>query len=219
MRWFNFAHHKWLDLLFPPRADEIVLRDVSIDDFLAKVAPRLVPETRPGTVALLSFGDPSVRAVLHEAKYHGNEHAFLFLATALADYLRDADDLPKTRFNLVFVPVPLGKERRKKRGYNQIEEVAKRAVRELEIKIDTDLLIRTRETTSQVSLPREKREENMRGAFTASLKLRSASRAEISKHTYIVVDDVITTGATLQAAIDALKEVGAEHIIPLALAH
>ncbi|MDP3762856.1 MAG: hypothetical protein Q8Q97_02180, partial [bacterium] len=70
-----------------------VLRDVSADAFLALVAPRLVPATRPGTVALLPFGDPSVRAAIHEAKYHGSERAFAFLAAVLAEYLRDADDV------------------------------------------------------------------------------------------------------------------------------
>ena len=91
---------RWLDFIFPPRADEIVLRNISDDDFLTLVAPRLVPETRPGTVALLPFHDPRVRAAIHEAKYHGSERAFGLLALALAEYLRDADDLPKTRFDL-----------------------------------------------------------------------------------------------------------------------
>ena len=78
--------------------------------------------------------------------------------------------------------------------------------------IDATSLVRTRETISQVSLAREKREENMRGAFRAAHSIDPS-------HTYIVIDDVITTGATLQAAVDALKEAGAVHIIPLALAH
>lgn len=201
------------DFLFPPRVDEIVLRDISDDDFLAKVAPRLVPATRPGTVALLSFGDASVRAAIHEAKYHGSERAFRMLGSALADYLLDADDIRATRLNLVaLVPVPLGKERLTERGFNQVEEVAKRAVRELGIKIETGLLVRTRETVSQISLAREKREENMRGAFKTTRRTDSA-------YTYIIIDDVITTGATLQSAINAMQDAGAEHIIPLALAH
>lgn len=209
------------DFLFPPRVDEALLRDVSIDEFLTHLTPRVTPYTRPETVTLLPFNKPIVRAAIHEAKYHGSEQAFHFLGTALAEYLRDADDLPKTRFdlensdlrsNLVLVPVPLGDLRRKERGFNQIEEVAKRARKELTLSIDTTLLKRTRETASQVSLPREAREENMRGAF------RATRHADPSL-TYIVIDDVITTGATLQAAIDALREAGAEHIVSLALAH
>lgn len=198
-----------LDFIFPPRADEISLRGISDDDFLAKMAPRLVPGTRPGTVALLSFGDESVRSAIHEAKYRGSERAFRLLALALTDYLRDDDERPPRSF---IVPVPLGKERLKERRFNQVEEVAKRAVQELEIKIENDLLIRTRETVSQISLAREKREENMRGAF------KTARRADPT-YTYIVIDDVITTGATLQACIDTLRDAGAKHIIPLALAH
>lgn len=210
---------RFLDFLFPPRVDEIAVRETSVDAFLALMAPRLAPETRPETVALLSFADERVRATIHEAKYHGNGHAFELLAAALADYLRDADDGYRKP---LIIPVPLGAVRRKERGFNQVEEIARRAADELGIPVDATLLLRTRETTSQVSLKRRERERNMRGAFTTSPRLRStggAARSIDPSHTYIVIDDVITTGATLQSAIDTLASAGAEHIIPLALAH
>lgn len=199
----------FFDFLFPPRVDEALLRDVSTDEFLALVAPCLVLATRPETVTLLPFTNPNVRSAIHEAKYHGSERAFTFLATALAEYLRDADDIRTP----VIVPVPLGEARRKERGFNQVEEIANRAAKQLGgATVDTTLLERTRETTSQVSLPRQQREENMRGAF------RATRRADPTR-AYIIIDDVITTGATLGAAIAALREAGATHIIPLALAH
>lgn len=206
------------DFLFLPRADEIAVRDISTDDFLTKVSPSLVPYTRPATVVLMPFHDPVVRSAIHEAKYHGNERAFELLALALTDYLRDADDVGRTTSNICLVPVPLGKERRKERGFNQVEEVARRVAKEFKIQVKTKILVRTRETTSQISLPREEREKNLRGAFIVSPKLEERRRIDPTC-TYILVDDVITTGATLQSAIDALKDAGASHIIPLALAH
>ena len=202
----------WLDFLFPPRVDEMALRGISADDFLALIAPQLVPPTEPETGALFSFSDTAVRAAIHEAKYHGSEKAFGLLSAALAEYLHEADDIEHRKSRISIVPVPLGKERHRERGFNQIEEIVKLVSKEFPVTIDATLLERTRETASQVSLPRREREENMRGAF------RATRRADAS-HTYIVIDDVITTGATLQAAIDALKKASATHIVPLALAH
>ena len=192
-----------LDLLFPPRPDERLVREDTPEDFLTHLSPVLVPETRPGTVALLPFSRPSVRGALHEAKYHGSEHAFSLLGAALAEYLADIhSDAPLdegfTR-SITIVPVPLGQVRERERGFNQVEEVARRALRGLdpnEFVLNIDLLERVKETQSQVSLERSRREANMRGAF--------ACRQDADPtHLYIVLDDVVTTGATLQAALDA----------------
>src|SRR3989344_4295184 len=196
---------RFFDLLFPPRTDEIVLRDISEDAFLVRVAPQLVPVTEPEAVALFPFSEPLVRSAIHEAKYHGSEHAFHLLSLALGEYLQDMDDAGRKTF---IIPIPLGKARAKERGFNQVEEIARRALQELDARgasgfvLEIDLLKRTRETASQVSLPREKREENMRDAFSAIFPANPT-------HTYIVIDDVITTGATLQAAILALRAAGA----------
>lgn len=205
------------DILFPPREDEKILRTVSDDEFLSLVAPRLVGTTRPGTVALLPFQHSSVRSAIHEAKYHGNQRAFRLLALALADYLRDTDDVGRTTSYIAIVPVPLGEKRRKERGFNQAEEVVRKALCDIDknvFELAPRVLERTRETVSQISLPRREREKNMRGAFGATHPLDPS-------RTYIIIDDVLTTGATLQAAIDALIAAGVEsdHIIPIALAH
>ncbi len=213
---------KIYDCLFPPRVDEVILREVSIDDFLKIISPRLVPETRPGTVALFPFSDSRVRAAIHEAKYHGSDHAFKLLGSALSDYLRDCDDSGQRASNIKLIPIPLGKKRRADRGFNQVEEVAKQATKELSIEMTTniltDLLLRKRETKSQVSLQRNKREKNMHGAFYIPLTLQAYVKNNPA-HIYIILDDVLTTGATLQAAIDTLQKAGATHIIPLAFAH
>ena len=198
-----------LDALFPPREDEKIVRELPPEALLTYLTPQLVSATRPRTVALLPFTEPVVRSAIHEAKYHGSPRALALLAHVLTTHLTTYEPESPAA---ILVPIPLGTQRRRERGYNQIEEIAKRAVRKLEVTLVPTLLERTRETVSQISLPRRAREENMRGAFKASSPLDP-------RGTYIVVDDVLTTGATLQAALDALRAAGAEHIVPLALAH
>lgn len=200
-----------VDLLFPPREDERIVRELTADAFVALLAPRRVQTTSPETLVLLPFSDARVRAVVHEAKYHGNERAFALLASALETYLRGAEAVhPEPA--AILMPVPLGRARRRERGFNQAEEVARRAAALRGMRIDPTLLVRIRETESQVSLQRARRLENMRGAFRAPRPLDPA-------YLYMVLDDVMTTGATLQAAIDALRARGARRILPIALAH
>lgn len=202
-----------LDLLFPPRVDERLLRETPLDAFLSRMQPSAITTTRPATAALFAFSDPVVRSALHEAKYHGNRRAFGYLGAALADFLTDRDEGRCT--SSIMIPIPLGKKRARERGFNQVEETIRAALPHLPtdttLTLETTLLVRTRETVSQVSLERERREANVRNAFLA--------RALRPDATYLLIDDVLTTGATLQAAIDALTAAGARTILPLALAH
>ncbi len=200
----------FLDFLFPLRSDEKIVCGIETSAFLELLRPELVPETRPGTASLLPFHRPEVRAVLHEAKYHGNPRSFELLGLALREYLADLDLMRAQDVSVV--PIPLGRARQKERGFNQVEEVVKYALRELPFRLEPALLVRVRDTASQVSLPRHEREKNMRGAFLSADAVTPAS-------TYLLVDDVITTGATLQAAVTALTEAGATYVIPIALAH
>lgn len=197
----------FLDILFPVRDDEAATRTLSNELFLPLLKPRTIHKTDPATTALLPFGDDRVRSVLHEAKYHGNEHSFSLLASVLTTHLR-TQELKQA----VLIPVPLGRKRLRTRGFNQVEEVLKCSSKELGLPVDANSLVRTKETISQVSLPRFARAKNMQGAFSVTHPLDPSC-------TYILVDDVLTTGATLQSALQALKSAGALQLVSIALAH
>ncbi len=201
-----------LDILLPPRIDEKKVRELSDESFFERVSVRTVQKCAPSATVLLSFADSSVRATIHEAKYHHNPRAIELLGLVMRDYLIEMyseEGFGKT----VLIPIPLSKERGTTRGYNQTEEILREAVKDDAFDITPDNLLRIRDTVSQTKLSRVNRMRNMRGAF-------SAAHVALDKNkTYIIFDDVITTGATMQEAIDALTKGGAKHILPLALAH
>jgi ComF family protein len=106
--------------------------------------------------------------------------------------------------------VPLHWKRRAWRGYNQSAEVAERLARRLKLPFHENLLRRTRPTPVQTNLSATKRRENVRNAFSPRRRLEGAS--------VLLVDDVMTTGATCHYAAKALKEAGASKVIAAILA-
>ena len=202
------------DAVFPPRPTRRrVDRLVSL---MHESSLRLI-ELRSPVTAILPYRNPDVQACIIETKYHDHRKARKLLAAVLAEYLHEtiADLRAYDASPLVLVPIPLSAHRRRSRGYNQVEAICREAVSGISsalIRIDSSLLLRTRDTVPQTRLARIERLANMQGAFRASQALESST-------TYIVIDDVVTTGATLHAAVAALEEAGATRIIPLALAH
>lgn len=201
-----------LDLVFPPREDESVLRSISTETFCELVSPTLVPTTTPETSTLLHFNHPLVRASIHECKYHKNTQATSLLAEALTTYIAEVvlDQYELEGSSYVLLPMPLSRERLRERGYNQVELVVREAAKTLSLQVARGL-VKVRNTKSQTSLTKFERLQNQRGAFLAS--------AIHPNTTYILIDDVLTTGATMQAAIDALITAGVTRIVPIALAH
>jgi ComF family protein len=205
-----------LDAILPPRASETLVRHASVEAVGAFAAPQLVETCVPATTALLPYRAPLVRALIVEAKYRNSAHAHAILGAVLREYLEYLENDRRTLAgsSFVLVPVPLGRKRQGARGYNQAERICRAAlVPPCEgWRLETDLLVRDRETAPQTSLSRDARRENVRGAFHVSRPLDPSA-------TYIVVVDVVTTGATLSSAAAALREAGARSLEPLALAH
>ncbi len=109
------------------------------------------------------------------------------------------------------LPLPLARERLAERGFNQALELARALAPG---KVRSDLLLRLRNTASQAELGLAARRRNMQGAFAVE-PLRAA---EVAGRRLVLVDDVMTSGASLHAAAVALRQAGAAHITAIVLA-
>ncbi|OQW95927.1 MAG: hypothetical protein BWK79_00755 [Beggiatoa sp. IS2] len=137
--------------------------------------------------------------LIHAAKYSGNFGVLFLLGEIMATHLH-IDNRPE-----VLIPVPLHPRRLRQRGYNQSLELAKIVARHTGIPIDYKACVRQRYTVPQVSLQRLQREENIRGAF----RVQSASL----KWTHVaILDDVMTTGSTVQELARVLTAAGVKRV-------
>lgn len=112
----------------------------------------------------------------------------------------------------VVVPVPLHPDRQRERGYNQAELIARPLARCLHLKQGAYLLMRTRPRPARLVLSRKEHWESVRGAYATRKGLR------VDKLRVLLVDDVMTTGATLDACARALKSAGASSVLGLTVA-
>ncbi len=199
-----------LDLVFPPRETELLVRSIRPEALASLVNP---VTNEAGVVALLPYREPLVHALIIETKYHGNTAASSLLASVLSDYLleRMSEETELERRNIALIPLPLSGKRKRERGYNQVEQVLQEAATQLGAHMETNLLTRTRHTTPQTRLSKEERRTNVTDAFRTT--------TPDPAYLYIVVDDVLTTGATLAEAVHTLTKAGADRVIAVALAH
>ncbi len=168
-------------------------------------------EARSGLDGLsaCAFHSGPLREAVHELKYNDLRALAAPLAALMA---RCWVELAPAGLDLdAVVPVPLHRSRERERGYNQAALLARELAECLGLPVKEDILFRTRATPPQVGLSAEERRANVLGAFRCQSGSLTGSRV-------LLVDDVCTTGATLEAAAVALHEGGATLIWAYTLA-
>ena len=150
--------------------------------------------------------DRELRELIHLFKYERIEPAARILGSMLAEGIHKLD-LPAG--SVLVVPVPLHGSKKRDRGFNQAELIARSALKQAELPcaaLATDLLERIRPTVSQIGLTRPQRAENIRGAFRVKHLTKVAGRK------VLLVDDVLTTGTTANECARILLKAGAEKV-------
>ncbi len=174
------------------------------------LACRLVP---PSFIRAVSFGpyEGRMRKAIHALKYDGMHGASSELGEMLAEAIGQlASEAPA---EMLVVPVPLHRAKQSQRGFNQARSLARAAIDSLrkshpawQLTLAPAALMRLRSTESQAGLTPRQRRQNVRGAFKVS-----TPSAVDGKHV-LVIDDILTTGATARATALALANAGAASV-------
>ncbi len=144
------------------------------------------------------------QGLIYALKYQGADYVAPYMGEFMARRFSGLAELAEAN---VVIPVPLYKTRLKKRGYNQSELLARAFCKATGLALDTTSLVRVRDTQSQTHLGREKRLENMTDAFVVN------NPQPVKGKTVLLIDDVATTGATLEGCAQALRKAGAKRVL------
>jgi len=217
-----------LDLLFPPRC--VGCREVGnllcarCSERFELVEPPLCPHCGRSTAngrlcprclhdplqldgaRSVAYFDGTLREAIHHFKYSNRQGLAVPLGKLMGDYWQQSP-LPAE----IIVPVPLHPGRLTERGYNQAALLARELGKDIALPVSENGLVRVRATRPQVDLNAGERKENVRGAFHCPGMGLKGKRV-------LLIDDVYTTGATLEACSIALRQVGVRSVWALTLA-
>lgn len=164
----------------------------------------------PFTRSLIPFRyQYPIDGMIGRYKYNGQRKFVRPLITDLSQHLKQHLAQAITTLPEVLIPAPMHPQRLRKRGFNQAQEIAEHIGKELGIPTASEMVLRTRKVQAQRELNRNQRLTNLRGVFDV--------RTEVPKRVAIV-DDVVTTGATVRVLASALANAGARDIQVWALA-
>lgn len=225
----------FLSLLYPPRC--LVCRALGEAGLCDACAARIVPLAdplcpdcghslagrdgcgdctvrRPAFARARALGayEGVLRDAVHQFKYRDRPQLALPLGRLLAESARAQSlALNGLRFDAL-LPVPMHPARRRVRGYNQAERLARVVGAELGLPLPADVLVRARAARAQVGMAADERRSNLAGAF-------AVRRPEwVEGKTLLLIDDVMTTGSSLHECAVSLKDSGAEAVYALTLA-
>jgi competence protein ComFC len=201
-----------LDLIFPPMCHgcgrvDTQWCDVCLDELVS--SPIQIKEYEHKTLTgLCATGEHigKLQQAIQAFKYHDTQQ----LADPLGKRLATALVQKRWTFDTI-IPVPLHADRQRERGYNQAYLLSQQVGNIMNIPCQPQFLTRHRDTGQQVSLNAQDRRDNVKDAFMAT--------ADVAGQSILLIDDVVTTGATLDACATALFNTGAKVVYAMTVSH
>ena len=138
------------------------------------------------------------------------------LASLIINHLQLLEKRKKDFKDFVIIPIPLSRAKLRRRGFNQAEEIAKIIANFLNIPLYNDLLIKYRNTYSQAKLNKAERQSNIQNSFKVNLSSKHYPLMKNKK--ILLIDDVFTTGATMEECAKVLKREGAKQVWGMVIA-
>jgi ComF family protein len=196
------------NIFFPPRCIGCDKQETTLCGQCLSRSRKSLTVPRPFIISHYSFKEPVIRRSIHAIKYYHRRDLIPPLVLPLQKQLLLLPNVEK----YVLVPVPMPRIRKLMRGYNQAELIARELGKALSLPIRTDILERARSGPRQVEAKtRSERMKNQRGLFRIK---ESPGDMRI-----LLVDDVVTTGATLEEARKVLLSKGARNVHAVTIAH
>jgi competence protein ComFC len=204
-----------LDLLFPPTERSLYIR--KLDSEIIKQLPRAKTMQTDYLRAVFDYQDKTIQALVQAAKYDGNRKAARIMGRQMYDeILFFCQERRIISQHIGLVPIPLSKERLRKRGFNQCRRIIKSVcttAKQTDHLQERHVLRKVKQTRPQTNMGKRKRKENVKNCF------RLKSECNIEEENLIIIDDVTTTGATIAEAKRALAAGNPESISALTFAH
>lgn len=223
MRFFNTI----LDIVFPPKCISCGNTGHDLCIKCLSESPEAERETAKWIFPLYDYRHPPIKKALWFFKYEGKKRlASIFAEIIYGKILEELSDLSAMENfnNAILIPIPLSPKRYRERGYNQAELICRELIKindlrhGVNVKLENNVLIKPKETEHQARIEnRTERLKNIRGSF--AVKNAKENRSKIKGRNIILIDDITTTGATLNEARKILKRAGARKIIAFTVAH
>jgi len=243
MTFFSYIYQTLLEALFPLTREERALLTIKREN-LWQLFPRSPRSSIPESCSLFAYKDKRVSTLIWSLKYRKSKHAVEIGGYALHNILKT---YAKTTKHTIIIPMPISKQRRRERGFNQCEllideiekldnaDIAKLNTRNSEsvLTITRTLLVRSHHNKRQTLKDRHERLEGVKKIFSINMYALKKMCTQLNiidnkpeensglleNYLIIIVDDVITTGSTMKEAVYTLREAGLINTYGLALAH
>jgi ComF family protein len=216
----QIAYMGLLDLLFPEECIACGKASHALCDSCAQNLKNSKDLTPVPIFALYDYKDPIVKKAIWHMKYHRRSHLGKTLGQLLyRGYIEEIADIRIHTLgrSILVVPIPLSRMRYKERGYNQALKIAQGfcdADTERIFEVKKNIIVKNTDTVPQAQINnRARRLKNITGAFTVT------NTKSVMGRTIIVIDDVTTTGGTMNEVIRMLEKSGAKKVYGLAVAH